>query len=70
MLVSHNHIDHLDNAGIELAKRRGVTFIGAERAAKRASRSGVKNVVSIKRGEEYPFRDIVIYAVAAEHPFA
>jgi len=70
MLVSHNHIDHLDNAGLELAKRCGALFIGSVRATKRALRAGIKKVVSMKRHDVYSYGDIIIHAVSTEHPFA
>jgi hypothetical protein len=70
MLVSHNHIDHFDVRAIELAHRTGCTVIGSKGVAKRAVKSGLKNVVGLHSGEMKEFRGINIHAVHAEHPLA
>lgn len=70
MLVSHNHIDHLDRAGLDLAKRLGAVFLGSARAARRAVRAGIKDVAGMTRGQKFSFRGLAIHAVAADHPFA
>jgi L-ascorbate metabolism protein UlaG (beta-lactamase superfamily) len=70
MLVSHNHPDHVDEAALDLARRSGCTFIGSRNAARRARRAGVREVVSLERGQETALGSLTIRAVCAEHPLA
>jgi L-ascorbate metabolism protein UlaG (beta-lactamase superfamily) len=70
MLVSHNHIDHFDERAIGLARRTGCTVIGSTGVARRAEKSGLKNVIALREGDTAGFRGVEIFAVHAEHPLA
>lgn len=70
MLVSHLHIDHLDSRALRMAKRLGATFVGARKAARRAERRGIKNVIAVKTGDTIQLPGIKCHAVHAEHPLA
>ncbi len=70
MLVSHNHVDHWCRAAVRLAADREIPVIGSVRAARRATRGGVKNVTALKPGESCDFKGLVIHATPAFHPFA
>lgn len=70
LLVSHNHLDHLDDVSLDLARRWGCPVIGSLGAAQRAQRAGVREVVTLKRGERTTLGPVTLHAVAAEHPLA
>jgi L-ascorbate metabolism protein UlaG (beta-lactamase superfamily) len=70
MLVSHNHIDHWSDPAIRLAKRLGSSVIGSKKAAGRARKHCLKNVVSLSPGQSCQHSPLVITAVPADHPFA
>lgn len=70
MLVSHNHIDHWSDPAIRLAGRLGSRVIGSIKAAARARRKGLSNVVALTRGQSCQHGPLTITAVPAEHPFA
>lgn len=70
VLVSHNHIDHLDEPALALARRLGCTVIGSQKAAQRARRAGVREVIPLRAGETATLGPLTIHAVPAEHPLA
>jgi len=70
MLVSHNHIDHLDEPALALARRLGCAVISSQRAAQRARRAGVREVIPLRAGETTTLGPLTIHAVPAEHPLA
>ena len=70
MLVSHNHIDHFDNAAVRLAVDRGAGVIGSRRAAKRATKKGCRDVTSVAPGDTVERGGIKIHATRAFHPLA
>jgi len=70
MLVSHNHLDHLDEPALALARRLGCAIIGSQRATQRARRAGVREVIPLRAGEATTLGPLTIHAVPAEHPLA
>ena len=42
LLVSHNHLDHVDATTLDLARRLGCTVVGSQKAASRARKAGVE----------------------------
>lgn len=70
LLVSHNHIDHLDEPALALARRLGCIVIGSQKAAQRARRAGVREVIPLRAGETATLGLLTIHAVPAEHPLA
>jgi L-ascorbate metabolism protein UlaG (beta-lactamase superfamily) len=70
MLVSHNHMDHLDEPALMLARRLGCAVIGSQGAARRARRAGVREVIPLRAGETTSLGPLTIHAVPAEHPLA
>jgi L-ascorbate metabolism protein UlaG (beta-lactamase superfamily) len=70
MLVSHNHADHLDDRALELARWLGCAVIGSRKAARRASRAGVRVALALGPGQETSVGGVTIRAVPAKHPFS
>lgn len=70
VLISHAHIDHLDDATLDMVKRLGTLFVGSTKAAQRARKVGVADVVEMKEGDETEAVGLKVHAVFAEHPFA
>jgi L-ascorbate metabolism protein UlaG (beta-lactamase superfamily) len=70
MLSSHNHLDHIDQPSLALAKEQGSIVIGSEAVASRAQKSGVKETVPLAPGQEKNFKDFSIKATPAFHPLA
>jgi len=70
MLISHSHIDHIDRAGLNVAKRLGSRIICSKRVAEKAKKAGLNDVFVMMEGGVYNFRGIEIYGVKADHPFA
>lgn len=70
LLVSHDHIDHLDDLALALARRLGCAVIGSEKAARRARRAGVREAVALRPGERAPLGPLTVHAVPADHPLA
>lgn len=70
LLVSHDHIDHLDDLALALAQRLGCTLISSEKAARRARRAGVREVIALRPGEKVPLGPLTVHAVPADHPLA
>lgn len=70
LLLSHNHMDHLDTVSLETARRQGWTAIGSVKAARRAQKTGVERTIALRRGEQTVLGGLMIRAVEAEHPLA
>jgi L-ascorbate metabolism protein UlaG (beta-lactamase superfamily) len=70
LLVSHNHIDHLDEPALTLARRLGCAVIGSQGVARQARRAGVREVIPLQTGETTTLGPLTIHAVPAEHPLA
>jgi len=70
LIVSHNHLDHLDDRGLALARRPGCAVVGSEGVARRARRAGVREVVPLRPGESTTLGPLTIHAVPADHPLA
>lgn len=70
VLVSHNHIDHLDPAALRMTKRLDTEFIGPGSVARRARRAGVGKIVELAPGETATVGGLRIHAVTARHPLA
>ena len=70
MLVSHNHLDHVDMPALALARRLDANFIGAACAATRAKRAGIRESTTLKPGDSTAFDGLKITAAPAQHPFA
>ncbi len=70
LLVSHDHLDHLDAVSLDLARRAGCAVIGSEKAARRARRAGVREAVALRRGESVAMGPVTVHAVWAGHPLA
>lgn len=70
MLTSHYHMDHLDATALRMARRLGTSFAGSLRAARKAVRAGVRDVVSMRPGESANIAGVVCHAVHATHPLA
>ncbi len=70
LLVSHDHLDHLDEVSLDFARRTGCAVVGSEKAARRARRAGVREVVALKRGESIALGPVTVHAVCAGHPLA
>ncbi len=70
LLVSHHHIDHLDEPALALARRLGCTVIGSEKAARRARRAGIRETVALRPGEKASLGPLTVHAVPADHPLA
>lgn len=70
LLVSHHHLDHLDQAALALARRLGCAFVGSPSAARRAEQAGVRSVIALHPGEQTAIGPLTIRAVQADHPLA
>jgi L-ascorbate metabolism protein UlaG (beta-lactamase superfamily) len=70
LLVSHNHLDHVDDIALDLARRIGCTVVGSQKAARRACKAGVEQVIALRPGEQTALGSLAIRAVCAEHPLA
>lgn len=70
ILASHNHLDHLDQPSLKLAREQSATVVGSERVARRAAKAGVKEVRSLRPGEEQSFQSFSVKATPAFHPLA
>ena len=70
LLVSHNHLDHVDATALDLARQLGCTVIGSQKAASRARKAGVEHVLGLRRGEQTTLGGLMVRAVCAEHPLA
>ncbi len=70
LLLSHNHMDHLDAVSLEIARRQGWAAVGSVKAARRADRAGVELAIALRRGEQTALGGVTILAVEAEHPLA
>lgn len=70
LLVSHNHVDHFDNAAVDFAIAKGAGVVGSRRAAKRARKRGCDSVWEVGPGDVVEHRGIKIHATSAYHPFA
>lgn len=70
LLVSHHHIDHLDEPALTLARRLGCAVIGSQGVARQARRAGVRETVPLRAGDTTPLGPLTIHAVPAEHPLA
>lgn len=67
MLVSHNHVDHLDRLSLKIAKKLGTTIIGPESVIKRARRWKITNLINLTKTKEYISGDLKIHSVYARH---
>lgn len=65
MLVSHNHLDHLDGAALDLARCQGCTVIGSQHAAHRARKAGVEQAIALRRSEQARLGPLTIQGVYA-----
>lgn len=70
LLISHNHVDHVDGLALALARRLGCTVIGSRKASERARKAGVEQVIALERGEKTVLNGVTVQAVYAEHPLA
>lgn len=70
LLVSHNHLDHFDSVALDLARRAGCAVVGSQKAAWRARKAGVEQVIALGPGEQTALGSLAIRAVCAEHPLA
>jgi L-ascorbate metabolism protein UlaG (beta-lactamase superfamily) len=70
LLISHNHLDHVDDLGLALARRLDCTVIASHKAARRAEKAGLQKVVSLSEGERTSLGALTIRAVYASHPLA
>ncbi len=70
IVASHNHLDHLDDAALGLAQRLGCAVVGSRRAAQRAQKAGVRDVISLQPGEQITLGGLTVHTVSAEHPRA
>lgn len=70
LLVSHDHLDHLDDEALALARRLDCVVIGSQKAVRRASRAGVRAAIPLRAGEETTIGSLTLRAVPAAHPLA
>lgn len=70
LLVSHSHLDHLDEPALALARRLGCAVVGSDRAARRARQAGVRKTVALRPGEQTTLGPLTVHAVPADHPLA
>ena len=70
LLLSHNHMDHLDSVSLEIARRQGWTAVGSVKAARRAGKAGVEPAIALRRNEQTTLGGLTILAIEAEHPLA
>jgi L-ascorbate metabolism protein UlaG (beta-lactamase superfamily) len=70
LLVSHNHLDHVDRHALRLARAQGSTVVGSRAVARRATRSGVADARALVPGQRTAAAGAEIEAVPAEHPLA
>ncbi len=70
MLISHDHMDHMDDVALDLARWLGCAVIGSQRAARRARKAGVRVAVALKAGQEASVGGLTVHAVHAQHPLA
>jgi L-ascorbate metabolism protein UlaG (beta-lactamase superfamily) len=70
MIVSHNHMDHLDDTALALARNLGCAVVGSRKVANRAQKAGVQRVIPLERGESTTVGAVTVHAVVAEHPRA
>jgi len=70
LLVSHHHLDHLDDLALALARLLGWRVIGPEAVTRRARRAGVGSVTSLHPGQATELGPLRISAMPAEHPLA
>lgn len=68
MLISHNHIDHVDRHAFRLAARTSAAVVGPRPIARRAKRHGLKNVVGLGLREDHSVGGIRIHTMPADHP--
>lgn len=68
LLSSHNHLDHIDNASLRLAKKLKATVVGSLKIEKRARKFGIQKVVGLKAGERFQSSSLTITAAPAQHP--
>jgi L-ascorbate metabolism protein UlaG (beta-lactamase superfamily) len=70
MLPSHNHLDHVDDPSLELAKKQDSIVIGSKKVAERAKKFGVRQVFALAPGDEKMFDNFSVKATPAFHPMA
>ena len=70
ILSSHNHLDHIDDPSLALAKKQGTIVIGSKKVAERAQKFGVSQSFGLMPGEEKKFESFSVKATPAFHPMA
>lgn len=70
MLVSHSHIDHIDNISLNFVKEKEAIFIGPASACKKANIAGVKEIKTLTFGEKIEVKNINIYSIRGYHTFS
>ncbi len=70
LIVSHDHLDHLDKTALALARRLGCPVIGSQKAARMAARVGVREAIPLRAGQNTALGPLTVHAVRADHPLA
>ncbi len=70
LLITHNHLDHVDHAAMDIARRQGCVIIGSHNVARRAKKAGVRDVIAVAPGDKTTLHNLTIHAVRAQHPRA
>lgn len=68
MLVSHNHIDHVDRIALRLAARTNALVVGPRPIAARARRRGAERAVALSLRDDFAHDGVKIHSVPADHP--
>ncbi|MBI2061166.1 MAG: MBL fold metallo-hydrolase [Nitrospirae bacterium] len=67
ILVSHNHIDHIDRRALRLALEKSSIVAGPPSVAHRAKVRGIE-AVSLALRKDYDFGGLNVHTVPADHP--